>query len=105
MRLPSPVFAGGGPVSGFTAGRVVVVVGVGGMRYDVVRSLRTVRTRNVAPARRRQWVSTLPSARTAWGRQCWSYSAITIGAASSPHAGHFGSRRTLKVRNDCSSAS
>jgi hypothetical protein len=39
------------------------------------------------------------------GMQRSSYSAIAIGAASSPQAGHFGSRRTLKVRNDSSSAS
>ncbi len=52
-----------------------------------------------------QWVRTDPSASTAWGRQFWSYSAITIGPASSPQAGQVGSRRSLKVRNDCSSAS
>ncbi len=46
-----------------------------------------------------------PSASTACGRQRSSYSAITMGAASSPHAGHVGSRRTLNVRKLCSSAS
>ncbi len=46
----------------------------------------------------------LPSARTAWGRQCSSYSAMTISAPSA-HAGHEGSRRTLKERNDWSRAS
>ena len=34
-----------------------------------------------------------------------SYSAITISPAFSPHAGHSGSRRTLKVRKDSSRAS
>src|SRR5690349_9866199 len=49
IRLPAPVFAGGGPVSGFTGGRVVlVVVGVGGTRYEVVRRTRAVRTRVTA---------------------------------------------------------
>ena len=45
------------------------------------------------------------------GRQCAcgmqrsSYSAMTISPASGPQAGQAGSRRTLKVRNDSSSAS
>src|SRR3954453_16675149 len=49
IRLPAPVFAGGGPVSGFTAGRVVLlVVGVGGTRYAVVGRTLAVRTRVIA---------------------------------------------------------
>ena len=42
---------------------------------------------------------------TAWGMQSSSYSAMTMGAAFSPQAGHCGSRRTLNVRNDSSSES
>ncbi len=40
-----------------------------------------------------------------WGMHSSSYSAITISPAFGPHAAHSGSRRTLKVRNDSSSAS
>ncbi len=47
-------------------------------------------------ARRVQW---------ACGMQRSSYSAMTISPASGPQAGQPGSRRTLKVRNDCSNAS
>jgi hypothetical protein len=41
----------------------------------------------------------------AWGMHSSSYSAMTMGAAFSPQAGHSGSRRTLKVRKDYSSES
>ncbi len=46
-----------------------------------------------------------PGGAGACGMHRSSYSAITMGAALSPHAGHSGSRRTLKVRKDSSSAS
>ncbi len=39
------------------------------------------------------------------GRQSWSYSAITISPAFSPHAGQAGSRRNEKLRNSSASAS
>ena len=44
-------------------------------------------------------------ASSAWGMHRSSYSAMTIGAASAPQAGHSGSRWTLKVRKLCSRAS
>jgi hypothetical protein len=76
------------------------------------------RRRSRDPPRRQTYTSPdgialLDSARlgSGWCAQCAcgmhrsSYSAMTISPASGPQAGHAGSRRTLNVRNDSSSAS
>ena len=81
-----------------------------GMRVSTaLRSgLSRMRRERVRAARRGRWLSGRSRCRrrgSACGRQRSSYSAITIGAAFGPHAGQLGSRRTLKLRNDSSSAS
>ena len=71
------------------------------------RSRSAARRRRSPSAKRKppQPAATSTGACLGCGMQRSSYSAMTISPACSPQAGQAGSRRTLKVRNDCSRAS